>query len=63
MKYLVHRLDVKEDTAQEKLENFLNKLEGEVLAVIPYPTPVFKGMGATSQVDFLLIVEKKSTSS
>lgn len=63
MKYQVHRLDVKVDTAQEKLENFLNKLDGEVLAVLPYSIPVFKGMGATSQVEFLLIVEKKNSSS
>ena len=58
MKYRVHRLEVKEDTAQEKLERFLNQLEGKVLAIVPYVTPVFQGMGATSKVDFLLIVEK-----
>jgi hypothetical protein len=58
MKYQVHRLDVKEGTAQEMLERFLNQLEGEVLSIIPYTTPKFQGMGATSKVDFLLIVEK-----
>ena len=58
MKFRVHRLEVKEDTAQEKLERFLNQLEGEVLAIVPYVTPTFQGMGATSKVDFLLIVEK-----
>ncbi len=58
MKYQVHRLDVQEGTAQEWLERFLNQLQGEVLSVIPYTTPTFKGMGATSKVDFLLIVEK-----
>jgi rhamnose utilization protein RhaD (predicted bifunctional aldolase and dehydrogenase) len=58
MKYRVHRLDVKEDTAQEKLERFLNQLQGEALAIIPYVTPAFQGMGATAKVDFLLIVEK-----
>ena len=56
--YRVHRLEVKEDTAQEKLERFLNQLEGEVLAIVPYVTPKFQGMGATSKVSFLLIVEK-----
>jgi hypothetical protein len=56
--YRVHRLEVKEDTAQDKLERFLNQLEGEILAIIPYVTPAFKGMGATSEVSFLLIVEK-----
>jgi hypothetical protein len=58
MKYRVHRLEVKKDTAQEKLEQFLNQLEGEVLSIVPYVTPTFQGMGATAKVDFLLIVEK-----
>ena len=58
MKYRVHRLDVKKDTAQETLERFLNQVEGEVLSIIPYVVPTFQGMGATSKVDFLLIVEK-----
>jgi hypothetical protein len=58
MKYRVHQLEVKEGTAQEKLQNFLNQLEGEVLAIVPYISPTFQGMGATSKVDFLLIVEK-----
>ena len=58
MKYRVHQLEVKKDTAQEKLERFLNQLEGEVLSVVPFVTPTFKGMGATAQVEFLLIVER-----
>lgn len=58
MKYRVHRLEAKKDVAQEKLEYFLNQLEGQVLAVIPYVSPTFQLMGATSKVDFLLIVEQ-----
>ena len=58
MKYRVHRLDVKKDTAQEKLERFLNQLEGNVLSIVPYTCPTFQLMGATSKVDFLLIVEQ-----
>jgi rhamnose utilization protein RhaD (predicted bifunctional aldolase and dehydrogenase) len=58
VKYRVHRLEVKKDTAQEKLEQFLNQLDGEVLTVVPYVIPTFQLMGATSKVDFLLIVEK-----
>jgi len=57
MKYKVHRLKIKEDNAEEKLERFLNQLEGEVLSVIPIVTPTFQFMGATSKVSFLLIVE------
>jgi len=57
MKYKVHRLDVKSDTMQEQLENFLNGLKGEVMAVIPNVKPTFQPMGATAKVNFLLIVE------
>ncbi len=58
MKYRVHRLEVKEETAQEQLENFLNRFDGEIISVIPFTTPKLKGMGATSVVKFFLIVEK-----
>jgi hypothetical protein len=58
MKYRVHQLEVKQDTAQEKLANFLNSLDGEVISVVPYVSPTFQGMGATSKIVFLLIVEK-----
>ena len=58
MKYRVHKLEARKEVAQEKLEYFLNQLEGRVLAVIPYITPTFQLMGATSKVDFLLIVEQ-----
>jgi hypothetical protein len=58
MKYRVHQIEVKKDTAQEKLERFLNQLQGEVVSIVPYVTPTFQGMGATAKVDFLLIVEK-----
>ncbi|NYT00973.1 MAG: hypothetical protein GKB99_04550 [Methanocellales archaeon] len=58
MKYKVHRIDVNRDNIQDKLEQFLNKLNGEVLAVFPNVKPTFQLMGATSKVDFLLIVEK-----
>lgn len=58
MKYRVHKLEVGKDTARETLEHSLNHLEGEVLSVVPYIVPTFQLMGATSKVDFLLIVEK-----
>jgi hypothetical protein len=58
MKYKVHRLDVKSDTLQEQLEQFLNTLSGEVVSIIPNIKPTFQGMGATAKVDILLIVEK-----
>jgi hypothetical protein len=58
MQYQVHRLEVKEDTAQDKLQLFLNQLNGEILSIIPFTTPKFQGMGATAKVTFVLIVEK-----
>ena len=58
MKYRVHRLDVGPKSAQTTLEAFLNQLNGEVVAVIPYVLPTFRAMGATSKVAFLLVVEK-----
>ena len=58
MKYRVHRVEVKSDNMQEKLEQFLNKLDGEVISVLPNVRPTFQSMGATAKIDFLLIVEK-----
>ena len=53
MKYRVHRFNIRMTRDQGRLEQFLNSLEGEIVAIIPNVTPV----PATS-VDFLLIVEK-----
>ena len=58
MKHKVHRLDVRSKDMQEKLELFLNSLEGEIIAIIPNVNPTFQLMGATAKVNFLLIVEK-----
>jgi len=58
MKYRVHSIEVKSNNMQEKLEQFLNKLDGEVISVIPNVRPTFQGMGATAKIDTLLIVEK-----
>ncbi len=58
MKYKVHRLYVKGNNMQEKLEEFINILEGEVISIIPNVRPSFQLMGATAKIDYLLIVEK-----
>jgi len=55
MKYRVHRFNIKMTSEQSKLEQFLNSLEGEVVAIIPNVTPF-----PATYVDFLLIVEKAS---
>ncbi|MFH6768588.1 hypothetical protein V8G56_07575 [Gaetbulibacter aquiaggeris] len=59
MKYRVHRLEVKSENMQEKLEQYLNKLDGEVISIIPNVRPTFQLMGATAKIDFILVVEKQ----
>jgi hypothetical protein len=58
MKYKVHRIKVTSDTMQEKLEQFINKLDGEVVSVVPDIRPTMMFLGGSAKVDFLLIVEK-----
>jgi predicted esterase YcpF (UPF0227 family) len=55
MRYRVHRFDIKMTQDQSKLEQFLNSLEGEVIAIVPN---VALGAFWAHRVDFLLIVEK-----
>jgi len=55
MKYRVHKFTLKMSSDQSKLEQFLNNLKGEVVAVIPNVT--LKAFWV-HQVDFVLIVEK-----
>ncbi len=54
-KYRVHRFDLKMTSDQGKLEQFLNNLEGEIVAIIPNVT---MGPFWIHRVNFLLIVEK-----
>jgi hypothetical protein len=53
MKYRVHRFDLSMTRDQRNLEQFLNSLEGEIVAIIPNVTPV-----PATFVNFVLIVEK-----
>ncbi|MCK5465996.1 hypothetical protein KAI56_00665 [Candidatus Parcubacteria bacterium] len=61
-KYKVHKLDIKMDEDQEKLEQFLNDLKGEVISIIPNvaKTSLLQIYGVTRKVDFLFVVEKMS---
>jgi hypothetical protein len=56
MKYKVHQFNIKMTKDQDRLEQFLNGLEGEVVAIIPNVTPFIFSLHA--HVDFLLIIEK-----
>ena len=55
MKYKVHRFDLRMTRDQGALEQFLNGLAGEVVAIVPNVTVSFMW---AHKVDFLLIVEK-----
>ena len=56
MSYRVHRFDLSMTRDQQKLEFFLNRLEGEIVAIIPNVTPV-----PATFVNFVLIVERVVT--
>ena len=58
MKYRVNRIDVKTDNMQEKLENFINNMEGDLISVIPNIKPTFLVIGGAAKIDYILIVEK-----
>lgn len=62
MKYKIHRLDIRMEHDQSKLEEYLNNLKGEVVSIIPNyaKTSLLQIYGISSKVDFLLIVEKTS---
>ncbi len=55
MKYKVHRFDINMTRDQSKLEQFLNSLTGEIVAIIP--NVAFKAFWV-HQINFLLIIEK-----
>ena len=58
MKYRVHRFDIDLAKDQIKLEQFLNRLGGEIITIIPNVNPKFTPGGMGAKVDFLLIIEK-----
>ncbi|MFH2109998.1 MAG: hypothetical protein ABIJ47_01935 [Candidatus Bathyarchaeota archaeon] len=58
MRYRVHRFEVKMSQDQDRLEEFLNELEGELVTIIPNVRPHFTMGGMGARVSFLYIVEK-----
>jgi hypothetical protein len=60
MKYSVHRFEIHMDHDQHALEDFLNKLKGEVVSIIPNNRSVTLAQiyGVSRKIDFLLIIEK-----
>ncbi len=58
MKYRVHRFEIRMSQDQERLEQFLNGLKGELVTIIPNVRPHFTMGGMGAKVSFLFIVEK-----
>lgn len=56
MKYRVHRFNIRMTTDQRELEEFLNGLKGEIIAITPNVTVT--PFSWASRVDFLLIIER-----
>ena len=60
MKYKVHRYDIHMEDDQNKLEDFLNNLKGEIVSIIPNNRNMSLAQiyGVSRKIDFLLIIEK-----
>jgi hypothetical protein len=56
--YRVHRFNLSMTNDQQKLETFLNRIDGEVVAIIPNVTPF-----PATFVNFVLVVEKLANDS
>ena len=63
MQYKVHIFDIHMEDDQMKLEDFLNRLQGEIVAIIPNNKKVTLAQiyGVSRKVDFLLTVEKSNS--
>ncbi len=63
MKYKVHRFEIYMEKDQQRLEDFLNNLKGEVVSIIPNNKnlSLLQVYGISRRIDFLFIVEKVST--
>ena len=60
MKYKVHHFRINMSEDQQRLEQFLYNLKGEVVSIIPNVarTTLLQIYGGSRKIDFLLIVEK-----
>lgn len=59
MKYKVHHFPISMKKDRERLEAYLNSLEGEVVSIIPNleKTTLAQIYGHAEKIDFLLIIE------
>lgn len=56
MGYKIHRFNIRMEQDQDKLEQYLNHLHGDVVAIIPHVISTL----ASTVVNFLFIVEQVS---
>ncbi len=55
MKYKIHRFDLKMNRDKDKLEQFLNSLKGEVVAITPHVA--YKAFWV-HVIDYVLVTER-----
>jgi len=60
MKYKVHRFSIDMGNDQLALQDYLNKIKGEIVSIIPNNKNVSLGQiyGVARKIDFLYIIEK-----
>jgi len=63
MKYKVHKFEINMEKDQNRLEEFLNTLKGEVVSIIPNNKKMSLSQiyGVASKTNFLYIVEKTNS--
>jgi hypothetical protein len=57
MRYRVHRVEIREDDAEERLAQALERLEGELMEIVPLVHPVVRPFGPMALTTRILIVE------
>jgi len=59
--YAVHRFDIDMENDADRLQAFLNGLEGEVVSIIPNvkKTTLAQVFGVSRKIDFVLVVERR----
>ncbi len=60
MRYKVHQFEINLEKDRQKLEDFLNRLTGEVVSIIPNNKNLSLAQvyGLARRINFLLIIEK-----
>ena len=57
-RYRVHRFEIRMSSDQVRLEDYLNKIEGEIISVISNVKSRFTFGGFVDYVNFLYIIER-----